>query len=111
MSVLGLTSRQCEVVKKLQLGFDYAEISRELMITEQSVVEEEMIAMAILSRRWRKSEIEVRDMLKGLLLIFLSLLPIVEGFKVERALKIKTSSSKVIRSKRQEIDDFAILDV
>ena len=111
MILLGVTSLQSEVLRQVNKGRSYRDIATDLNISEANVIYEEMSALATLSRRWSKSERDVKQMLCGILLILLSILPVFEDLHIDRALRVKSSSSRTVRNKRDTIPDILPLDV
>lgn len=114
MNVLGITPLQQYIVKQVQLGNSYESIADELHETVYEVVHQEMLAYSVLSKRWKKKEIEVRKVLSGMLLLLLSFVGIFESqvlddLTIERAMRAKPT--RVSKARRREIEDLATIDV
>lgn len=112
MKILGVTEQQSLILRRLEAGESYQDISKDLGLSFGEIVREEMIALSILSGRWKKSERDVKLIIKAMLAIVLSLLPMVELTHFDRAVRSKTTSSRAARTRRQEsLEDLALLDV
>ena len=112
MRVLGITSLQQYVVKQVQLGDSYEQIAEATGETVYEIIHQEMLAYSVLAGRWNKKEVEIRKILSGILLLFLSFVSVFESQILDdQFIERATRTVRTTRVKRREIDDFATLDV
>jgi hypothetical protein len=116
INVLGINATQARIVKLLQSGYSYSEVSETLGISEYDVIHNEMTAYSNLSERWSKKESDVRRVLATMLMILLSLMPImrtamhIDSHSVDRAIRVRVTS-RAKRGKDSFDDELTLMDV
>lgn len=111
MILLGATKLQSEILSRLQKGESYEQIANQFAISVFDVHCEEMEALAKLSERWHHKEADVKRIISTMIAIIICLFPVLQNTPVERVVRTRTTASRTARGRRQEFDEFLIMDV